>query len=401
MASEDLKAHALNSSQDFYALLGIEEGATDAEIRRAYRITARKYHPDKVGANEEALKTFHLLQIAYDVLSDASVKELYDNARKAKQAKAERDKAYEGRRKWMKEDLERRESGAFKRKRDEVDAEEEFERELMRLAEDGKRRRKERENMLRKEAEEIEEEARKQEDGEVSTEQLNGTGNGTGEVDEMDRSITLRFSHNESTSHIDRTEVIKRFERFGPIEEAILREKKIKIEGQKHRQPYITAVLAFKSVVGAHAAVTDFPKLCKSDSETFGIFEAVTWASGHPPAFITTSKSNNETQPMPDAPSTPVSKPGPRVSKFTEQFTPIQSTNGSGVTKEGLKRVPSFGSFKSTPAKGTSSPSLDEITMIRLKNAERRRMEEKIRKEEAEAEKGQDDGEKEVADNMK
>ena len=103
MASDDLKSHALNSSQDFYALLSISEGATDSEIRTAYRKTARKYHPDKVGANEEALKTFHLLQIAYDVLSDPAIKELYDNARRARQAKAERDQVYEGRRKWMKE----------------------------------------------------------------------------------------------------------------------------------------------------------------------------------------------------------------------------------------------------------------------------------------------------------
>ena len=36
-------------------------------------------------------------------------------------------------------------------------------------------------------------------------------------------------------------------------------------------------------------------------------------------------------------------------------------------------------------ARGQNSPSLDEITMIRLKNAERRRMEERIRREEAAA----------------
>jgi DnaJ family protein C protein 17 len=381
MASDDLKSQALNSSQDFYALLGISEGAPDGEIRTAYRKTARKYHPDKVGANEEALKTFHLLQIAYDVLSDPSIKELYDNARRARQAKTERDKAYEGRRKWMKEDLERRESGAFKRKREEVDAEEEFERELRRLAEDGKRRRKEREEMLRKE----EEEERKREEEGAEAETTNGSANGKGEVSELDRSITLRFPQNESTRYIDKEELVRRFERFGPIEEAILRDKKIKVEGQKHRQPYVTAVLAFKSVVGAHAAVTDFPQASKSEPEAYAIFEAVTWAAGHPPAFIPPTKSAHE--PLSDAPSTPISKPQPRSSKFTEQFTPIQNANGAKT--DGLKKVPSFGSFRGTPAKGASSPSLDEITMIRLKNAERKRMEEKIRREEAEAERAE------------
>ena len=347
MATDDLKSQALNSSQDFYALLEVNEGASESEIRRAYRKTALKYHPDKVGANQEALDKFHLLQIAYDVLCDQSVKELYDNARRARQAKAERDKAYDGRRKWMKEDLERRESGVFKRKREEVDAEEEFERELRRLAEDGKRRRKEREEMLRKEANEMQDQEQKDEDGEVDAK---ATANGNGEVDEIDRSITLRFPQNESTRHLDEAKLVRIFERFGPIEEVIVREKKIKIDGQKHRQPYVTAVLAFKSVVGAHAAVTDFPQAAKSDPEVFGVFEAVSWAA-----------------------------------------TPAQ--NGNNKTSDGLRKVPSFGSFKDTPAKGAGSPSLDEITMIRLKNAQRRRMEEKIRRDEAEAEKMEDPGE--------
>jgi DnaJ family protein C protein 17 len=391
MATDDLKSQALNSSQDFYALLEVNEGASESEIRRAYRKTALKYHPDKVGANQEALDKFHLLQIAYDVLSDQSVKELYDNARRARQAKAERDKAYEGRRKWMKEDLERRESGAFKRKREEVDAEEEFERELRRLAEDGKRRRKEREEMLRKEAHEMEEQEQKNEDG-VSEEHANGTTNGKGEVEEIDRSITLRFPQNESTRHIDKAELVRRFERFGPIEEVIIREKKIKAEGQKHRQPYLTAVLAFKSVVGAHAAVTDFPQASKSDTEAFGVFEAVSWAAGHPPAFIPAARPSTSTSDAsPEAPATPVRKPQPRFSKFTEQFTPVQNGNPKGA--DGLRKVPSFGSFKGTPARGPGSPSLDEITMIRLKNAERRRLEEKIRREEAEAERIEGAGE--------
>ena len=348
MATDDLKSQALNSSQDFYALLEVNEGASESEIRRAYRKTALKYHPDKVGANQEALDKFHLLQIAYDVLCDQSVKELYDNARRARQAKAERDKAYDGRRKWMKEDLERRESGAFKRKREEVDAEEEFERELRRLAEDGKRRRKEREEMLRREANEMQDQERKEEDGEVDAK---ATADGKGQVDEIDRSITLRFPQNESTRHIDKAKLVRIFERFGPIEEVIVREKKIKVDGQKHRQPYVTAVLAFESVVGAHAAVTDFPQASKSDPEVFGLFEAVYWAAGHAPAF-----SGNR-------------------------------------TADGLRKVSSFGSFKGTPAKGAGSPSLDEITMIRLKNAERRRMEEKIRRDEAEAGKTEDPGE--------
>src|SRR4051812_1694690 len=105
MSNEDLKQH-INSSHDFYELLGVSTTASESELRSAYRKTALKYHPDKVGANAEALEKFHLLQIAWDVLSDASVKELYDNARRARVEKAQRTSAYDDRRKAMIDELE-------------------------------------------------------------------------------------------------------------------------------------------------------------------------------------------------------------------------------------------------------------------------------------------------------
>ena len=369
--NDDLKTHALNSSHDFYTLLDVSESAQETEIRRAYRKTALKYHPDKVGpANTEAIEKFHLLQIAYDVLSDPTIKELYDNARRARQAKADRDKAYEGRRKWMKEDLERRETGAFKRKREEVDAEEQFERELRRLAEDGKRRRKEREEQLRREAMEMDQDDHQSKEGELPASK-DPTHKSNGEVADIDRSVTLRFPQNEMTKHIDKSELISRFSRFGEIEDAVLREKKIKIEGEKHRQAFITAVLVFKSVVGAHAAVTDFPKLVKVD-EKFTIFEAVDWAAGKEPDYI--PKTTSSTPPF-------MSRSKIRAEDLAAS-TPDTPAAQNG---DGSKKVPSFGSFKGAPASAVKSdgrPSVDEITMIRLKNAERRRMEAKIRKEE-------------------
>lgn len=370
MAADDLKSHALTSSQDFYALLEIPPSASETEIRRAYRKTALKYHPDKVGASQSALDKFHLLQIGYDVLSDPTVKELYDNARRARQAKAERNQAFEGRRKWMKEDLERRESGAFKRKRDVEDEEEAFARELRRISEENKRTMRVKAEDLRREAEEG--------NGEAELEEAPEKSNGSGEVPEIDRSITLRFVQRDETAHIDKAEIMFRFSRFGPIDEAVLRDKKLKSEGQKHRQSYTTAVLVFKSIVGAHAAVTDFAKLKKSDPETYALFEAVDWASGQQPSYIPESKTST--------PQTPATKPRPRAEDLLNgsaaPSTPMHNGNGAG-----LKKVPSFGSFKGTPtvARGQNSPSLDEITMIRLKNAERRRMEEKIRREEAAA----------------
>ena len=369
---KDLKQH-INSSHDFYALLDVSEGAQETEIRRAYRKTALKYHPDKVGANPEALDKFHLLQIAYDVLSDPTVKELYDNARRARQQKLERDKAFEGRRKWMKEDLERRESGVFKRKREESEAEEEFERELRRLAEDGKRRRKEREEQLRQEARQMAKEDESVHEDGTATNCYSRSG-ANGQVPDLDRSVTLRFPQNETTVHIDRAEVISRFECFGNVEEAILRDKKIRIEGGKHKQPYMTAVLVYKSVVGAHAAVSDFPKLAQQDAK-LSMFEAVGWAAGKEPDCI------------PKAPDAAPMTPRTKLDNLKAASNTPSFQNGDTIDGPGLKKVPSFGSFKGTPrTQAQSSPSLHETMMMRLKNAERRKAEERrIREEEAAA----------------
>jgi DnaJ homolog subfamily C member 17 len=76
MAKEDLMEHA-TSTADFYELLGVTFETSESDIRRAYRKTALKYHPDKLGKDFDPEK-FHLLQIANDVLSDPSAKAAYD-----------------------------------------------------------------------------------------------------------------------------------------------------------------------------------------------------------------------------------------------------------------------------------------------------------------------------------
>nr|POE74313.1 pre-mrna-splicing factor cwf23 [Quercus suber] len=374
-ADDDLKSHALNSAHDFYELIGVHPGASDSEIRRAYRKTALKYHPDKNAGKPDVIEKFHLLQIAYDVLSDATVKELYDNARRARQEKKDREQAFEGRRKWMKEDLERRESGAVKRKREEADEEETFERELRRLAEDGKRRRREREEVLRKEV---------QAEQEMLTRAnvpVNANGDG-GEVPEMDRSITLRFAKNETTKDIDQDTLSSTFSRFGAIDEVVLRDKKIKVEGEKHRVVFSTAVLVFKSIVGAHAAVVDVPVLQGQGVEEFIPFQQVTWAGGKEPDCI------------PKTPQLPVAVASPQTREISSDMSNVEPTppstpicNSSINAPSNLRKVPSFASFKGTPrGPGTpGTPSADDITKIRLKNAERRRLEAKIRKEEEDA----------------
>ena len=68
--------------QDFYKVLGVAEDSSEAEIKKAYRKLARKYHPDQNPGDEAAEKKFKEVSEAYDVLSDPKQKEEYDQIRK-------------------------------------------------------------------------------------------------------------------------------------------------------------------------------------------------------------------------------------------------------------------------------------------------------------------------------
>ncbi|WP_116962954.1 DnaJ C-terminal domain-containing protein [Fastidiosibacter lacustris] len=63
--------------KNYYSILGIDKNASDAEIKKAYRRLAKKYHPD-VSTETNAEEKFKEVQDAYEVLKDSKKRKLYD-----------------------------------------------------------------------------------------------------------------------------------------------------------------------------------------------------------------------------------------------------------------------------------------------------------------------------------
>jgi DnaJ family protein C protein 17 len=260
MPSDDLIEHA-KSSTDYYQLLGIETESSSTEIQRAYRKAALKYHPDKASKDEDPqaiADKFHLLKIASEVLSDPSAKAVYDQGRAAKILKRQNDEALSGFKRKMKEDLEQREGDARQRsgKRPFYGTEETSnaqQRHLQELAREGEQRRKERTEAKRKamldDGKQFEKPIQAQErDPPASLREERPA------VDEGgDDTIQVRWNKKGSEGAFNDNHFIQLFEKYGKIENVIVRRKK----GREGRNSSGRAMIVFASSKSANRAIED------------------------------------------------------------------------------------------------------------------------------------------------
>lgn len=221
---------------DYYELFSIPANATEAEIRRAYRKTSLLYHPDKVKPTPETSAKFQLLQVALNTLSDPTEKEKYDQKREAKQKRKAENDALEGRRRKMKEDLEKRERGLPPIVKGTKRTWSEREMEVKRIAEENQRRR---EAMLQAKM--------KRAQAETPVEKTTTT---------IERSVKVRWLKEGEGLDIDSTSLKTRFESYGEVEDVlILKEKRRRVDGREKKVVLGTAVIVFTALSPAEKAI--------------------------------------------------------------------------------------------------------------------------------------------------
>jgi DnaJ-class molecular chaperone len=71
----------IENMKDYYFILGVASNAPLADIKKAYRLKAAEFHPDR-NSSELAPVKFHAVKEAYDVLSDEAARAAYDDNRR-------------------------------------------------------------------------------------------------------------------------------------------------------------------------------------------------------------------------------------------------------------------------------------------------------------------------------
>eukprot|EP00040_Diaphanoeca_grandis_P029166 m.170072 g.170072 ORF g.170072 m.170072 type:complete len:288 (-) comp31604_c0_seq3:90-953(-) len=137
-----------------YEILGIDLTATAAEIQKAYKKGALKWHPDKNRDNPDAAIKFEQLVEAKNILSDEKAKAAYDQVLKNKRSRELADLKLTAEQRKLKRELEKREEEADQRKRRKTEAFDQqlLEQEIIRLRAESNRLLEEEQESLRSEA---------------------------------------------------------------------------------------------------------------------------------------------------------------------------------------------------------------------------------------------------------
>ncbi|RXW17432.1 hypothetical protein EST38_g8422 [Candolleomyces aberdarensis] len=385
-----MASHEEESDISPYELLNVSIEATDQEIKSAYRQRSLKVHPDRNPNNPDAARKFHELNQAYELLLDPLRRLALDAKLRVKQARAERFKTYDTKRKNLVEELEERER-AFKKARVQKQKEEvEVYHQTERIKEEGRRMREEREKAT-KERERLAEEEQKHASMDADSELEPPP------LDQFDTTVRLKYSLKSHSELTTKENIASYLSPFGSVDvDSIVfsmkaKKSKSKSKGSGEAAPtHATALVPFKTISDAYAAVTASSTRSSSSRVDLSNME-ITWVNNKEPLILGWLKkmgklsaegtSSNSSPAGGAANSTVDSNPNFDRSSTAATPTPFGAPAGStpfssfpnlGATSSS---TPSFSFPGSGQGAGTTTaaPGLDyeSLTMLRLRQAER------------------------------
>ncbi|OAX32589.1 DnaJ-domain-containing protein [Rhizopogon vinicolor AM-OR11-026] len=343
-----------------YELLGISLEATEAEIRKAYRTRSLKVHPDRNRNDPNAAQKFHALTTASTLLLDPLRRLALDAQLRLQAAKKQRFATFDNKRKTMVTELEERER-EFKRSRMAKEQENiARETENDRIREEGRRIREQRE----KELETLERERAKSEPEQMAGEDALAPP----PLGDLDTTIRVKYALSSHSTLSTASALAAHLRRFGEIDAgSVVMSQKVKkpkkSKGQAEGDIMVTALVPFNQLGAAFGVVSSAASLKEQGMD-------VAWAGGSEPPILSWLRERGELGGT--APKRPKSS----------QTTPASD----GTTFSSFPS--SFPSFDEAPAPqpppvATVGIDYESLTLLRMREAERARLEKEILEAEA------------------
>ena len=372
------------SVEDAYTLLGLEAGAAESQLKTAYRKLSLKLHPDKRRdvSSEKAAEEFHLLALAFELLSDPEKREAAERKASENAASKARRGAYDGKRKAAADELERREEEDRKRRKAQASTEADLARKLQQAQHES---RKLMEEAARKRKADTAQPAAESQNAPARRPEPNHSAGAPPPIGEYDTTVMIKFPFDQlqNLTHCSDPAALSRLQSnsssletplasslssmFGPLQSLLIRPPKLRKSGKFSSE--MTAVAIFETIDAAFAAVE-----AGSSFGASGILADcfVSWFPGH-------SKGPDDKSHEPEKIRW-MRAQGQLGQQGGKEASPIaggvDATTDAVPSTKSSQPPPRFsfqGKF-STPEAVPKPAEYESITLSRLRDAERRRV---------------------------